>query len=136
MANRWPGSIHLTAWHGTDSKSTKLNKNFKFGYVVIPKNAFEKYDIDLRMSMVHVFNNINELEVWMSVYYDDTIRKWRGSLRSRNIPINFIAEKYHGGGHKFAAGFTLDKKNDYKHLVKDLAKYLSIQIKKEGFAHD
>jgi phosphoesterase RecJ-like protein len=76
------------------------------------------------MSMVHVFNNINELEVWMSVYYDDTIRKWRGSLRSRNIPINFIAEKYHGGGHKFAAGFTLDKKNDYKHLVKDLTKYL------------
>ena len=114
----------------------KLNKNFKFGYVIIPKNAFEKYDIDLRMSMVHVFNNINELEVWMSVYYDDTICKWRGSLRSRNIPINFIAEKYHGGGHKFAAGFTLDKKNDYKHLVKDLTKYLSIQIKKEGFAHD
>ena len=114
----------------------KLYKNVKFGYVVIPRNAFDRYDIELRTSMVHVFNNIKELHVWMSIYYDNTIRKWRGSLRSRFIPINFIAEKYHGGGHKFAAGFTLDKKQDYRRLVKDLIKYLNVQIKNRGLTHD
>ncbi len=102
----------------------QINKDLKFGYAVIPRNTFNKFDIDLRLSMVHVFNNISELEVWMTVYYDDTINKWRGSLRSRNLPINVIAEKYSGGGHVHAAGFTLEHKSDYKRLIADLSKYI------------
>ena len=110
----------------------KMNKDLKFGYVVIPRHAFDKFDIDLRLSMVHVFNNINELEVWMSIYYDNTINKWRGSLRSRYLQINNIAKKYNGGGHVHAAGFTLEHKSDYKHLVSDLIKYIKQNQKEES----
>ncbi len=102
----------------------KSYKNLKFGYAIIPKNAYDKYDIDLRMSMVHVFNNVKELEVWATFYYDNTVRKWRGSLRSRTIPINHIAEKYHGGGHKLASGFTLRNFREQKAMVKDMIAYL------------
>jgi phosphoesterase RecJ-like protein len=76
------------------------------------------------MSMVHVLNNIRGLEIWMTVYYDDTIKSWRGSLRSRSLPINQIAEKYNGGGHKLAAGFTLKNLTQAKKMRQDVIDYL------------
>jgi phosphoesterase RecJ-like protein len=41
----------------------KLEKNYKFAYAILGKNSFNKYDVELRMSMVHVLNNIRDLEV-------------------------------------------------------------------------
>jgi phosphoesterase RecJ-like protein len=67
----------------------------------------------------------------MTVYYDDTIKSWRGSLRSRNLPINQIAEKYNGGGHKLAAGFTLKKIAQAKKMRQDIIAYL-----KQVFEHN
>jgi hypothetical protein len=52
----------------------KLEKNYKFAYAILAKNSFDKYDVELRMSMVHVLNNIRDLEIWMTVYYDETVR--------------------------------------------------------------
>lgn len=102
---------------------------YRFAYAVLEKKSFEKYDIELRLSMVHVLNNINGIDVWMTIYYDDTIKSWRGSLRSRKLPINQIAEKYNGGGHNLAAGFTLKKFSDFKKLKNDIIDYLK-DIKK------
>ena len=102
----------------------KHDHNLKFGYAIIPKNAYDKYNVELRLSMVHVFNNIKNLDVWMTFYYDNTVRKWRGSIRSREIPINKIAEKFNGGGHKLAAGFTLERKSEIKELIRTMTDYL------------
>jgi phosphoesterase RecJ-like protein len=55
-------------------RQVKFMKELKFAYAILAKNSFEKYDIELRMSMVHVLNNIRGLEIWMTVYYDDTIK--------------------------------------------------------------
>jgi phosphoesterase RecJ-like protein len=85
----------------------KFMPKYKFAYAILPKNCYDKFGITLRLSMVHVLNNIRGLEVWATVYYDDSIKAWRGSLRSKQFPINQLAEKYLGGGHKLAAGFTL-----------------------------
>lgn len=98
--------------------------NLGFAYAIIPKNAFNKFDIDLRMSYVHVLNNIQNLEVWMTVYYDDVLKVWKGSLRSRRIPINNIAEKFNGGGHPLAAAFKLKNKSQYKQIVDEMIVYL------------
>jgi phosphoesterase RecJ-like protein len=95
----------------------------------LAKNSFAKFQVELRMSMVHVLNNIEGLEIWMTIYYDDTIKAWRGSLRSRNYPINQIAEKYNGGGHKLAAGFTLNSLSQAKKLRADVIEYLKQVIK-------
>jgi phosphoesterase RecJ-like protein len=67
----------------------------------------------------------------MTIYYDDTIKAWRGSLRSRNLPINQIAEKYNGGGHKLAAGFTLKNLGQAKKMRADIIDYL-----KQVLQHD
>jgi phosphoesterase RecJ-like protein len=46
-------------------------------------------------------------------------------LRSRNLPINQIAEKYNGGGHKLAAGFTLKNLSQAKKMRQDIINYLN-----------
>lgn len=99
-------------------------EELKFGYAIIPKNAYDKFDVDLRLSMVHVFNGLKNLEVWATFYYDDTVNRWRGSLRSRVIPINEIAKKYNGGGHELAAGFTLKNKSQIKNMLHDIRRFL------------
>jgi phosphoesterase RecJ-like protein len=90
----------------------------------LPKNCYDRFGIKLRFSMVHVFNNIMNLEVWATIYYDDSLKSWRGSIRSKRLPINQLAEKYLGGGHKLAAGFTLKSLSEWKHLRNDIIKYL------------
>jgi nanoRNase/pAp phosphatase (c-di-AMP/oligoRNAs hydrolase) len=40
-----------------------------------------------------------------------------------------LAEKYNGGGHKLAAGFTLKSLNDFKKLKKDVIEYLKDVLK-------
>ncbi len=104
-------------------------KNKKFAYAVLGKKSFDRYDIDVRMSMVQILNNIEGVEVWMSCYYDKTKKSWRGSLRSRELPINQIAEKHNGGGHKLAAGFTLRNKREIKQIKKEVIQYLQ-QVQK------
>lgn len=102
----------------------KYDEDLKFGYAVIPKDAYDKFDVELRLSMVHVFNGLINLEVWATFYYDDTVSRWRGSLRSRTIPINEVAKRYNGGGHELAAGFTLNSKSQIKSMLRDIRKYL------------
>jgi phosphoesterase RecJ-like protein len=41
----------------------KFFKELKFAYAILAKDSFEKFGIELRMSMVHVLNNIKGLEV-------------------------------------------------------------------------
>ena len=46
----------------------------------------------------------------------------------RIIQINTVAEKYHGGGHKLAAGFTLDNYSQARKIINDMKKMLKEQI--------
>jgi nanoRNase/pAp phosphatase (c-di-AMP/oligoRNAs hydrolase) len=50
-------------------------------------------------------------------------------LRSKSFPINQIAEKYRGGGHKLAAGFTLRNFGEFKKLRIDVVNYLKQVLK-------
>jgi hypothetical protein len=44
-------------------RQVKFFKELKFAYAILAKDSFEKYGIELRMSMVHVLNNIKGLEI-------------------------------------------------------------------------
>ena len=52
-----------------------------------------------------------------SVVKNDLIRV---SIRSRGPEINQVAEKYHGGGHKFASGVKFKSFDEAMKLVDDL----------------
>jgi phosphoesterase RecJ-like protein len=44
-------------------RQVKFINEYKFAYAILARNSFEKYNVELRMSMVHVLNNIRGLEV-------------------------------------------------------------------------
>ncbi|XQP55378.1 MAG: DHH family phosphoesterase [Mycoplasmoidaceae bacterium] len=92
------------------------------------KNSFDRYGVKLRMSMVHVLSNIKGMNIWFTFYYDNVVKQWKGSIRSAKLPINHIAEKYHGGGHKLAAGVTIYKRKEFKMIIEDIREYLRQNI--------
>lgn len=94
-------------------------------YALIPRYAHKKYNIELQYSMVHILSNIKDINIWCTLYFDEKSKGWKGSIRSKDIPINHIAARFNGGGHKFAAGFSLKHKSDFKKVIKELKEYLN-----------
>lgn len=111
-------------------KWTKITSN-GLAYVIVKKNSHRKFGINYPMTMVHALNNIKGVKIWISIYFDNDSGKWKGSIRSRDIAINHFAAMFNGGGHKFAAGFSLDKKKDFFKIIQLLDNYL-YSLKNKG----
>lgn len=109
-------------------KRAHFDREVGMAWAKLGKNSFDHYGVKLRMSMVHVLNNIKGINIWFTFYYDNVLKQWKGSIRSTKLPINQIAEKYHGGGHKLAAGVTILKKREFKMMINDIREYLKQNI--------
>ena len=92
------------------------------GYAVITDEVIKKYDIDSASggNMINNFNNIEEVLVWMTISEDVKNEVYRVSIRSRGPIINTIAERHHGGGHKFASGARIKTMADVKKMIQEL----------------
>ena len=113
-------------------KKAHFNQKLGLAWVKLGKKCYHRYKIKYCNSMVNTLANVNKIKVWLSFYYDFDAKQWKGSLRSISLPINHIAQKYHGGGHKLAAGFKILKHCEFKKILNDLKKYL---YAKESFCH-
>ena len=80
------------------------------GYVTLTTQILDKFSADAGSAgnMVNNFNYIDEILVWATISEDKKNEIIKINLRSRGPIINGIAEKYHGGGHKFASGGNND----------------------------
>lgn len=85
---------------------------FKEGiaYAIVYKNDYENLGLSFQEAKekVHVLSNVSEFKAWaLFVEKESSISDhptFNGSLRSRGIAINEIANQYRGGGHRFACG--------------------------------
>lgn len=89
-------------------------------YFLIPKGAHKKFNIYPQFSMVHLLSDIKNVYIWTTLYFDEQTLSWKGSIRSRDIQINHIAAEFNGGGHKFAAGYTLENEKDFYKVIQRL----------------
>ena len=85
-------------------------------------DLLEQYGVDAAApgNMIGNFNYIDGVYVWLFVTEDVKNGNFRVSIRSRGPIINTTAEKYNGGGHKFASGAKLYNILDADKLIKDL----------------
>jgi phosphoesterase RecJ-like protein len=60
------------------------------------------------------------IKIALYAIFDQKEKIFRVSLRSKEITINKIAEKFGGGGHKLAAGVRIKTKKELKELIKEL----------------
>lgn len=106
----------------------------KVGYIKITDKLLKKYEVDSASpgNMVNDFNFIDGVLVWLTITEDIKNEIIRISIRSRGPAINKVAEKYSGGGHKFASGARVKTFAEADKLIEDLNKVVDDYIKKEG----
>ena len=102
------------------------------GFIKISDEILQKYKTDAASpgNMIGNFNYIDEVIVWVFVTEDVKNENYRVSIRSRGPVINTVAEKYNGGGHKFASGAKLSDITDATKMIKDLDS-LCLKYKKD-----
>lgn len=103
------------------------------GYMKVSDEIINKFEAD-SASAGNVVNNFNFIEgvyIWLTITEDVKNEYYRISIRSRGPEINQVAEKYHGGGHKFASGVKLQTMEEAMLLVEDLDKALEKYLKEQ-----
>ena len=101
-------------------------------YIKISNEILEEYKTDAASpgNMIGNFNYINEVLVWVFITEDVKNGNFRISIRSRGPVINSVAEKYNGGGHRYASGAKITDITIADSLIKDLDD-LCLKYKKE-----
>lgn len=92
------------------------------GYAVISDEVINNFGVDSASAgnMINNFNFIKEVEVWATITEDVKNNQYRISIRSRGPEINKVAERHHGGGHKFASGVRVKTLDEAMSVMKDL----------------
>ena len=96
------------------------------GYIQITNEIINQFEVDSASAgnMINNFNFISDMLVWATLTEDVKNDQIRVSIRSRGPEINHIAEKFNGGGHKFASGVKLKTFDEAMLLMKELDKVL------------
>lgn len=92
------------------------------GYIQITNEVLNQLEVDSASAgnMINNFNFIKEVLVWATITEDVKNDQIRVSIRSRGPEINEVAERFNGGGHKFASGAKLKNFDDAMQLMKEL----------------
>lgn len=107
-------------------------------YIKITNDILNKFQVDSGSAgnMVNHFNYIEEILVWVTVTEDVKNNLVKLNIRSRGPIINTAAEKYSGGGHKFASGARVPTMAEADSLVEDLDNVCKKYIKEECKLND
>jgi phosphoesterase RecJ-like protein len=88
-------------------------------YIFLDKNLGIKDHIDIESAsrMVFELDGMKASPIWMTIIERGKNQYLR--VRSRNIDLRPIAEKYNGGGHDNAVGIKVDDRNKVKEILRD-----------------
>lgn len=102
-----------------------------FGYIKVTEDIIKEYGVDsgTASNLVNNLNFIKELKVWAFSSYDEKNEVFKINIRSRGLVINEIAEKFNGGGHKFASGARLKTEEEVNSLFNALDDLCKTQSK-------
>ncbi len=73
---------------------------------------------------VNLLAGITEYKIWAAITQDTKNDNYRVSMRSRNLDVRSVAQKFNGGGHRQAAGARardLDEVEKILNMLKELA---------------
>ena len=119
--NMYERSINEEKFRAYLANNLKISEN-GFGFIYVTNDVLKKYNVDSSSvsNEVNNFHFIRELIAWMFVVYDERNDIYKANIRSCGPIINTIANKYGGGGHKFASGCRTVKYEDIEALANDI----------------
>ena len=91
-------------------------------HILISDKIINEYEVDSASAgnMVNNYNFIKEILVWVTITEDIKNKQFRVSVRSRGPEVNKVLENHGGGGHKFASGVRVEKKEEALKIVEEL----------------
>jgi phosphoesterase RecJ-like protein len=94
-------------------------------YFNVTKSIQDKFGLTMESasSCVSYMDSIRGSLIWIAFIENDD-GSYRVRLRSRFLPVNEIAERYHGGGHACACGATVYSKKELRTLLSEADKLL------------
>jgi phosphoesterase RecJ-like protein len=94
-------------------------------YFNVTKAIQEKFGLTMESasSCVSYMDSIRGSLIWIAFIENDD-GSYRVRLRSRFLPVNEIAERYHGGGHACACGATVYSQKELRALLAEADKLL------------
>ncbi|GAA5414577.1 DHH family phosphoesterase [Ureaplasma ceti] len=96
-----------------------------YATLYIDKPMIEERYQDINLSgKIYLMANFIEVKIWLYIYYSEDLNIYKCSIRSREYPVNLIANKFGGGGHRLASGFKLDKLEDSQLVEAEIQKML------------
>ena len=103
----------------------KITKN-GVAYVYMSEKVQKKFNLTLEAAsdVVGELSAIRGSLIWIAFIDNKAKNNIRVRLRSRFLGVNELGNKYHGGGHKMAAGATVFSKEEMKALIEDADKLL------------
>lgn len=121
--NLYERPINEIRFHGYLAQHLNLTEN-GLAYVKITSEILKEYEVDngTPSNMINDFNYIKEVLAWIFITYDEKNNLFKVNIRSRGPIINETAERYNGGGHKFASGARCKTEEEINNLLKDLDK--------------
>lgn len=92
----------------------------KVAYAIMKEETYKKYGLTYTQAKEKVFAlaDVDEFEIWC--LFSEENDYFNGSLRSKKVAINSVANKYQGGGHKNACGVKRLTLDTIEALVHDL----------------
>ena len=131
--NLYTRPISEIRFQGYISQNMHVTSN-GLGYVIITNDIMQEYGVDASSAgnMVNNYNNIEEVIVWTTVSEDVKNKIVKFNIRSRGPVINTVAEKYNGGGHKFASGARVKNMEEAEELIQELDNLCKEYLEKEG----
>lgn len=102
----------------------------RLGYTSITSKDFTNFKCLKRddvFSHLHIFDDAQFIDAYIVFVTDGVTEsgKIRASIRSKKCPVDKIAKKYGGGGHKFAAGARIENLADQQKMLDDLAHFVN-----------
>jgi len=114
LVNKWVNkntSINSLKLWGVVLKRLEKNEQMDLVYTYLTKKDYDKYGINDRETegISNFMNTIDDAKICLFIKETDE-GKIKGSFRTTHddVDVSAMAKKLGGGGHKKAAGFTLD----------------------------
>ncbi|AFO51698.1 tRNA-nucleotidyltransferase/poly(A) polymerase family protein [Candidatus Mycoplasma haematolamae str. Purdue] len=104
-------------------RNIRVTKN-GLAFSIISSRVLKKYLIEDYLSAITNLESIAGIEVWVILIQDKSLRKWKCSIRSKELPIDNVAYQFKGGGHKRVASVLFKYKWEFWSLIHFLDDYL------------
>lgn len=121
FANLYLDEFEILKFKAHVYNEMKITEN-GVAYLFVDKTMQEQFNLSLEnaSAAISYMDGIKGCLSWLIfVETGDEEGSIRVRLRSRFVPINTIAENYHGGGHAYASGATVYNTEEMHALIQD-----------------